>query len=139
MKPTSAPAVAAPVHVTARRVPSAAAQLSRRHLLRGAARLGMGGAGLLLLAGCGQPTAGLGPANRPTRLGVLASEAGPNSPAFPALRQGLAELGYVEGKNLAFEYRLALGDLALLQQFAAELVALPVDVLIPHGLLACSA
>jgi putative tryptophan/tyrosine transport system substrate-binding protein len=41
-----------------------------------------------------------------------------------ALRQGLRELGYVEGRNIAFEFRYADGDLRRLPALAAELVAL---------------
>jgi putative tryptophan/tyrosine transport system substrate-binding protein len=41
-----------------------------------------------------------------------------------ALRQGLRELGYVEGRNIALEFRYADGDLARLPALAAELVAL---------------
>jgi putative tryptophan/tyrosine transport system substrate-binding protein len=41
-----------------------------------------------------------------------------------ALRQGLRELGYVEGRNIAFEFRYADGELARLPALAAELVVL---------------
>jgi putative tryptophan/tyrosine transport system substrate-binding protein len=41
-----------------------------------------------------------------------------------ALRQGLREVGYVEGRNIAFEFRYAEGELARLPTLAAELVAL---------------
>jgi putative ABC transport system substrate-binding protein len=47
-----------------------------------------------------------------------------------ALRQGLRELGYVEGRNIAFEFRYAEGDLARLPALAAELVALQPAVII---------
>ncbi|MFL6821210.1 MAG: ABC transporter substrate-binding protein [Xanthobacteraceae bacterium] len=47
-----------------------------------------------------------------------------------ALRQGLRELGYVEGRNIAFEFRYAEGDLARLPALAAEFAALQPAVII---------
>jgi len=47
-----------------------------------------------------------------------------------ALRQGLRELGYVEGRNIGFEFRYAEGDLARLPALAADLVALQPAVII---------
>ena len=46
------------------------------------------------------------------------------------LREGLRELGYVEGQNIAFEFRSAEGKLDRLPQLAAELVRLKVDVIV---------
>jgi putative ABC transport system substrate-binding protein len=46
------------------------------------------------------------------------------------LRQGLRELGYVEGQNIAFEFRSAEGKLDRLPELAAELVRLKVDVIV---------
>lgn len=46
-----------------------------------------------------------------------------------ALRQGLREHGYVEGQNIAIEYRFAVGNLDLLPGLAAELVRLNVDII----------
>ena len=47
-----------------------------------------------------------------------------------AFRQGLRELGYVEGKNIYVEYRFAGGSIERLAEFAAELVRLKVDVIV---------
>jgi len=47
-----------------------------------------------------------------------------------AFRQGLRALGYVEGQNLAIEFRWADGKLERIPEFAAELVALKVDVIV---------
>jgi putative ABC transport system substrate-binding protein len=47
-----------------------------------------------------------------------------------ALRQGMKELGWVEGDNVAFEYRYAGGKLDALERSAAELVNLNVDVIV---------
>jgi putative ABC transport system substrate-binding protein len=46
------------------------------------------------------------------------------------LRDGLRELGYVEGQNIAFEFRSAEGKLDRLPELAAELVGLKVDVIV---------
>jgi putative ABC transport system substrate-binding protein len=46
------------------------------------------------------------------------------------LREGLRELGYVEGQNIAFEFRSAEGKLDRLPDLAAELVRLKVDVIV---------
>jgi putative tryptophan/tyrosine transport system substrate-binding protein len=47
-----------------------------------------------------------------------------------AFRQGLRELGYVEGKNVVIEYRYAEGRTERLRQLAAELARLKVDVIV---------
>jgi len=64
---------------------------------------------------------------RMPRVGVL----WPNPPAtFEPLRQGLAQLGYVEGRTISFEYRWAERQLGQLPELAAELVALKVDIIV---------
>ena len=50
-----------------------------------------------------------------------------------AFRQGLRELGYVEGKNIAIEWRFAEGKLDRLPALAAELVRLKVDIIVSGG------
>jgi putative tryptophan/tyrosine transport system substrate-binding protein len=65
------------------------------------------------------------------RIGFLAAP----SPAFfstrmNAFREGLYDLGHVEGKNIAIEYRYAGGKLDRLPALAAELVQLKVDVIV---------
>jgi putative tryptophan/tyrosine transport system substrate-binding protein len=65
------------------------------------------------------------------RIGYLA---GPSlssmSARTEAFRQGLRELGYVEGKNIVIEYRYAEGKLDRIGALAAELVHLQVDVIV---------
>jgi len=55
------------------------------------------------------------------------------SARIEALRQGLRELGYVEGKNIVIEWRSAEGKADLLPALAAELVRLKVDVIVTAG------
>ena len=55
------------------------------------------------------------------------------APMWNAFRQGLRDLGYVEGQNIAFDYRYANGVPERLAQAAAELVRLPVDVIATFG------
>src|SRR5262245_14978982 len=50
-----------------------------------------------------------------------------------AFRQGLRELGYVEGKNIVIEYRSAEGQVDRLPALAAELVRLKVEVIVTSG------
>jgi putative ABC transport system substrate-binding protein len=65
------------------------------------------------------------------RLGYLSTAGEPEStaPQLELLRQGLRELGYVDGKNIAIEYRTLQGDLSRLSNVTAELVQRNVDVL----------
>jgi putative ABC transport system substrate-binding protein len=64
------------------------------------------------------------------RIGYLGETPGPH---VDALRQGLHDLGYLEGQNLVIEYRSAEGKDERLPALAAELVGLPVDVIIAPG------
>ena len=73
------------------------------------------------------------PARSP-RIGILLPpSASFNSARVEAFRQRLRELGYVEGKNIFFEYRYAEGKLERLPDLAAELVRLKVDVIVAAG------
>jgi putative ABC transport system substrate-binding protein len=65
------------------------------------------------------------------RLGYLAAPvSSAELPRVDAFRQGLRSLGYVEGQNIAIDYRFADGKLERLPELAAELVRLKVDVII---------
>ena len=52
---------------------------------------------------------------------------------FEAFRQGLRELGYVEGQNITIEARWADGKYERLPGLAAELVLLKVDIIVAYG------
>jgi putative ABC transport system substrate-binding protein len=75
------------------------------------------------------------PTTKVYRIGRLS--AGPPPPRPPAglkaFQQGLRDLGYVEGQNLVIEYRYAEGSPERLHDLAAELVRLPVDVIVAVG------
>jgi putative ABC transport system substrate-binding protein len=65
------------------------------------------------------------------RIGFLgASSRSFNSARIETFRQGLRDLGYLEGKNIAVEYRFADGKSDRLPELAAELVSLKVDVIV---------
>jgi putative ABC transport system substrate-binding protein len=49
---------------------------------------------------------------------------------FAALQQGLAQLGWVEGRNLRFDHRWAAGDAVRMRTYATELVSLNLDLLV---------
>jgi putative ABC transport system substrate-binding protein len=68
------------------------------------------------------------------RIGFLGT-ASPSaaSTRIEAFRQGLRDLGYVEGKNIVIEYRYAERQPDRLPALAAELVRLKVDVIVSSG------
>ena len=63
------------------------------------------------------------------RIGFIAST-GTQSPGFNAFRQGLHDLGYVDGKNILIERRYAEGRLDRMPPFAREFVQQKVDVIV---------
>ena len=106
--------------------------VSRRRFVQGAGMAGLG-----LLAGCGRLPWQTAQARAPQtwRLGVLSARPD-NRGLETELREGLRELGYVEGQNLVIEARYVEASnreqgLAV----ATELVQLPVDLIITGGIL----
>ena len=69
------------------------------------------------------------PAQRMPRIGVLAQ----NSPLWEAFRQGLRDLGYVEGRTITIEYRWGEGNDEQFPRFAADLVSLGVNAIVTWG------
>jgi putative ABC transport system substrate-binding protein len=68
------------------------------------------------------------------RIGFLgAASASGLAGRVEALRAGLRDLGYVEGKSIVIEYRWAEDKYDRLPELAADLVRLKVDVIVTHG------
>jgi ABC-type uncharacterized transport system substrate-binding protein len=73
---------------------------------------------------------------RMRRIGVLrpGEETDPTMQAYnAALRQELAKLGWIEGRNLRIDLRFATGDVNRVRAYAAELVSLAPDVIVTSG------
>ncbi len=74
------------------------------------------------------------PAGRVHRIRFLgATSATAYAPQIAALRAGLRELGYDEGRNTVIEYRWAEADYRRLPELVAELIRLKVDLIVTHG------
>jgi putative ABC transport system substrate-binding protein len=67
------------------------------------------------------------------RIGVLLFGTPDTDPNLPAFLRGLRELGYVEGQNIAIEYRYAEGKPDRLRALAGELVAIKADLIFALG------
>jgi putative ABC transport system substrate-binding protein len=117
--------------------------LSRRNLFQTSARLaGLGsiGAGMAILGGCQLIST---PAAAPItvrRIGYLgAATRVVDQPFIDAFVDQLQQLGWIQGENLRIEFRLAEGHSELLPELAAELVRLPVEVILGAGALGVKA
>jgi putative ABC transport system substrate-binding protein len=86
----------------------------------------LGGAALANWPIAAQPQ----PVSKIHRIGVLANE---KWPPLDGLRDGLRELGYIQGQNLEVVQRYAEGQPERYAAFAAELVRLPVDIIVTWG------
>ena len=75
------------------------------------------------LAARAQPTG-----RRIPRIGII-----DDAPIWDHFRQGLGDLGYVVGQNVALDYRAAQSNVDLLRRAALELAALPVNVFVTNG------
>ena len=101
------------------------------------APLGLRILGLLVTLAWGLVAPGISVAQRAAHMPRVAflDPGSPTSPAvcLPGFRQGLRDLGYVEGQNLVLESRYAEGQLTRLPALAAELVHLAPDVIWTHS------
>src|SRR5512132_174621 len=92
---------------------------------------------VVLLVGLTLTFVRLAEAQLPTkvpRIGFLgAASASALTGQLDAFRQGLRELGYIEGKNIAIEYRYAEGKLDRLPELAVAFVRLKVDAIVVAG------
>jgi putative ABC transport system substrate-binding protein len=87
-----------------------------------------GGAAAWPLAAHGQQ-----PARSRATIGILSTAGDPSSVLFEAFRQELGRLGHVEGHTIITEFRSARGDFSQVPALAAELVRIPVDVIVTDG------
>jgi putative ABC transport system substrate-binding protein len=85
---------------------------------------------LLALAVLVVPVAVAQQAGKSPRIGLLVPTSASRTEAF---RQGLRDLGYVEGQNIVIESRYAEGNADRLPDLAADLVSLNVDVIVIEG------
>ena len=76
------------------------------------------------------PAVGLAQSDKAVRIGVLVLGNPDPEPFMKELREGLRELGYIEGQNIQFDFRSANGKHSDLPVAAAELVALKVDIIV---------
>jgi putative ABC transport system substrate-binding protein len=90
---------------------------------------------ILALSGLVAPlTADAQPPTHMHRIGILWGDAPRDADArFETFRDGLRDLGYVEGQNIAFEHRYGESSDERLRDLAAELVRLNVDVILAPG------
>jgi putative ABC transport system substrate-binding protein len=90
---------------------------------------------IVLLVGLALASVGLAEAQQPKkvpRIGYLGSGSR-SSAVVEAFQQGLRDLGYIEGQNIAIEYRSTEGMAERLPNLAAELVRLKVDIIVVGG------
>jgi putative tryptophan/tyrosine transport system substrate-binding protein len=94
-------------------------------------RFAQGAGSCVVLAACGPLPFQARQPPRPHRIGFLGLAP---EPYYDGLRQGLREHGYVDGHNAVIEWRYADGREERLPDLAADLVRLPVDVIVAAGL-----
>src|SRR5262249_11734356 len=64
------------------------------------------------------------------RVGILSPAASETAATLTAFREGIRDLGYIEGQTIALDFRLSKGIMAALPALAAELVRIPVNVIV---------
>src|SRR4029077_4056130 len=73
------------------------------------------------------------------RVGILSPAASETAATLTAFREGIRDLGYIEGKTIALDFRLSKGNMDALPALAAELARIPVNVIVTdstNGMLA---
>jgi putative tryptophan/tyrosine transport system substrate-binding protein len=106
-------------------------RLGRRRVLQG----GLALAGLGLVVGCGQVSLPWQRPGKVYRVGILGESASDTTEArlHQALGLGLQERGWIEGENLLTEFRWTEGNAARIPDLAADLVRLPVDLILARS------
>jgi putative tryptophan/tyrosine transport system substrate-binding protein len=89
--------------------------------------------GLTALLVASEHPAAQQPSGKIPRVAILTGDNNERTRGVDAFREGLRDLGYVEGRNIILEFRFAGGDLAQGRRLVAELVAAPVDVILEEG------
>src|SRR5215471_17770418 len=64
------------------------------------------------------------------RVGILSPASSEEAGTLAAFRKGIRDLGYVEGQTIILDFRMSKGDYDLLPALAAQLVRVPVDVIV---------
>jgi putative tryptophan/tyrosine transport system substrate-binding protein len=64
------------------------------------------------------------------RVGILSPAASETAATLTAFREGIRDLGYIEGQTIALDFRLSKGIMDALPTLAAELVRIPVNVIV---------
>jgi putative ABC transport system substrate-binding protein len=64
------------------------------------------------------------------RVGILSPAASETAATLAAFREGIRDLGYIEGKTIALDFRLSKGNMDALPALAAELARIPVNVIV---------
>lgn len=101
---------------------------NRRRFVRGVLAF----AGASLLSACAAPLSSV-PQERPARIGMLSATMAPSDAVqLDALRGGLRDLGYVEGRDIVLEPRFAEGRLDRYPAMATELVQLGAAVIVAY-------
>jgi putative ABC transport system substrate-binding protein len=115
---------------TAERGARANAQLSRRTFVSGLAGLGVAA----LLGGCTEQAVAPSPSSRTYRIGYLSGNIRKSVDEFstPFLQQ-LWALGYAKGRDLLVEFQVANNQMGRLDAMVAELIAIPVDVIVAEA------
>jgi len=84
-----------------------------------------------ILVLCGVTLVSAQPTGKPYRIGIVSPLAGPpEQPTVRAFRQGLRDLGYVEGKDVIVEVRYAQGRTESFERLFADLIKLKVELIV---------